>query len=360
MLQRIACLMLGFIFLAVSRPCHATDVGSGSVPEVCSYVADAYNSGKQDKIFANLHHPIDIFNTGKPVSIDVGSGEGSEATQWLEQSGRDIYEPDIMEDGIEVLSYRHRTYILEIDWADAGPVVLTSLGDHRIHCRFRWNWSAKIQQATHRDLCNKALAGEQVPVIPVFGGKGVVPIRPGSDSFLLEIAEEEGAKTPGKAGPVALDQAQPDNSISAHSQIKIPNYPYVEFNRAAFVDIANDGDPRSVGWLTIDRFGECINGFVTLLDKGKMSIDALNRSLMNAQTEFIKSECRAHVFPVRFGDGNFVEADHHWQLNQTSPSRSFFQLSHDKAHLVRRIAETVTYTAYLYDGSRLNVWAEGH
>ena len=346
MLRRVAFLVLGFVFFAVSRPCHATDVGSGSVPDVCSYVADAYSDGKQDTIFASLNHPIDIFNDGKPVSIDVGSGEGSEAAQWLEQSGHDIYGPDIIEDGIKVLSYRHRTYILEVDFADAGPVALTSLGDHRIHCRFRWNWSAKIQQGTYRNLCKKAFAGERFPVIPIFGGKGLVPIRPRSDSFLLEIAEEEGAETLGKAGPVALDQAQPDNSISAHSQIGIPNYGYVEFNRAAFVDIANDGDPRSVGWLTIDRFGECINDFVTLLDKEKMSVEALNRSLMNTQTEFIKSECRSHVFPVRFGDKNFIEADHHWQLNQSSPSRSFFQLSRDKVHLVCRIAETVTYEAY--------------
>lgn len=313
------------------------NVASVSEPDVCRYVADFYMHGQQAQIGATLDRPIDIYNDGHPIPIALTSS-GSLGVASIkaigndgdDESNKDIYPIDRLEEltnGINVIPFKGRNYIIETDRHGGGPVSLADLSPQASPCyNFIWNWSPVIEVNRDAEICSSAATKRDFAEVPV-------------DVYDPKLADGEATSRAQAAG---------EADIEFGSAIDVPEFGAMDFHGDQELDVTNADRLMAIGYFYEQRPGACDpNAIVSLLDHGRISTTKLNRELLHAEATFIKEvgwECGASISPIIFKGRVYIQADHASLRNQSVPSRSIFQLSGDHVELLCKIRQKVSYT----------------
>lgn len=308
-------LLLLFISMILFSPMHSVWAADKTASPVCTYIVDAYNKHREKDIFISLNKPVDIYNNGNPVEVELifeGNHGGFSLGADKDPDGRPAYAKGYDAGGlwklddIHIVFFKGRYFVVAEQ--DEGPIDVTDLSKGDV-CRFRWIWTASIEEDHDHKLCERVAKEERFSKI----------------DFSVPSSE------------AIPDQKTHDDKIA------VLDYGEMLLGHVAFVNLDNSGNRISVGELTKMLPGGIENIWLTLLKDGEVSSDNQNLDLLKLQNDFMENDWGASVFPVHIDSNNYIEADHPDHYNQLTPSRELWRLLDNKVETICRISETVRY-----------------
>jgi hypothetical protein len=279
-----------------------------SVPEVCSFIASAYNRGDPNKLWG-YPDPVDIAGDGKLrhvyvieqgtahvhsiiASTELLSPAEQEAASDSEVNFFGSIGQDMSLDTVPRIFQFKGTYYVVYE-SDGGPydVVKPNIGEL---CRFKRRYSPRLREDHAPGLCKQALAGKAFKKLPT--QKLATPIIV-EDADTLDL--------PGPFSP----------SIARYTTLKLdPAAPPVTVGHFTYESSAGSG---------------CQAAGIVLLQGNDIEKSPRNTALLAAEGEM--TNCRgSNAFLVEAGGLTLIEIDGGATEQQTKPPRLLVRLNGDK------------------------------
>ncbi len=295
---------------------------AGSIADVCSFIAAAYNRGDEDKLWG-YPDPVDIAGDGKlrhvyiieqgtarvhsiiastkPLSAAEQEAASNSEVNFYGSIGQDMD----LETIPHIFQFKGAYYVVYED--DGGPydVVKPNVGEL---CQFKRHYSPVLSDDHAPALCKQALAGKPFKELPT---------RKLADAITVEDADT--LDLPGPFSP----------SIARYAKLKL--------GAAAA--------PVTVGYFTYDSSAGsgCHAAGVVLLHGNDIEKSPRNTALLAAQGDM--TNCRgSNAFLVEAGGQTLVEIDGGEAEQQTKPPRLLVRLNGDKIEKVCTIEQRATFS----------------
>lgn len=295
---------------------------AGTVADVCSYIAAAYNRGDQDKLWG-YPDPVDIAGDGvlrhvyiieqgtahvhsiiastKPLSAAEQEVASNSEVNFFGSIGQDM----ALETIPRIFSFKGAYYV--VYEGDGGPydVVKPDAGEL---CRFRRHYSPVLSDDHAPALCKQALDGRPFKKLPTQKLAKAITV---DDADTLDL--------PGPFSP----------SIARYAKLKLdPTAP-----------------PVTVGYFTYESSAGagCQAAGVVLLQENGIEKSPRNTALLAAEGDMIN--CRgSNAFLIEAGGQTLIEIDGGAAEQQTKPPRLLARLNGDKIEKVCKVEQRATYS----------------
>ena len=311
----LCCEMAG----AAAQP--AAPSRAGTVADVCSFIAAAYNRGDEDKLWG-YPDPVDIAGDGKLRHVYIIE-QGTAHVHSIVASTRRLSDPEqqtapsevnffgsigqdmVLETIPRIFSFKGAYYV--VYEGDGGPydVVKPDAGEL---CQFKRHYSPVLGEDHAPALCKQALAGSPFKKIPT--------------QKLAKAITVEDADTLDLPGPFSP-------SIARYAKLKLdPAAPPVTVGYFSYESSAGSG---------------CQAAGVVLLQGNDIEKSPRNTALLAAEADM--SDCRgSNAFLIEAGDQTLIEIDGGAAEQQTKPPRLLVRLNGDKIEKVCKVEQRATYS----------------
>ena len=316
-------LIAAALYGAVNSPAAAqTRAASNVMPEVCSFIASAYNHGRQSKLW-DYPDPVDIAGDGKPrhvYIVEQGTAHvhsiiastkpltpeeqeaaGNSEVDFYGSIGQDMP----LDTEPHIFAFKGAYYV--VYEADGGPfdVVRPNAGEL---CTFKRRHSAVLSEDHAQALCAQARDGRTFQRLP----------------------------TQRLADPLTVDDA---------STLNLPGPFSPSIDRFAKLRLDPAATTVTVGYFNYQSSagaGCQANGVVFLQDNS-IEKSPRNTALLAAEADL--TSCRgSDAFVVRAGGQNLIEIDGGAAEQQKTPPRMLVRLNGDKIEKVCAVEQRATFT----------------
>jgi hypothetical protein len=304
-----------------AQPRSAAPSPSGSVADVCSFVAAAYNRGDQDKLWG-YPDPVDIDGDGKLRHVYIIE-QGTAHVHSIIASTKPLSDPEqqttssevkffgsigqdmVLETIPRIFSFKGAYYV--VYEGDGGPydVVKPDAGEL---CQFKRHYSPALGEDHAPALCEKVLAGSPFKKLPTQKLAKAITVE---DADTLDL--------PGPFNP----------SIARYAKLKL----------------GPAGPPVTVGYFTYDSSAGsgCQAAGVVLLQGNDIEKSPRNTALLAAEADM--SDCRgSNAFLIEAGGQTLIEVDGGAAEQRTRPPRLLVRLNGDKIEKVCKVDQRATYS----------------
>lgn len=308
------------VAICLALPAAAQD-RTAAAPNVCSFVASAYNRGDQDKLWG-YPDPVDIAGDGKPrhvyvveqgtahvhsivastkpLSPDEQNAVSTSEVNFFGSIGQDMSLDTVP----RVFAFEGAYYV--VYEADGGPydVVKPDVGEL---CTFKRRYSAVLSEDHAPALCATARQGKKFGRVPTQRLAGAITI---DDAATLDL--------PGPFSP----------SIARYARLKL--------DPAAA--------PVTVGYFTYQSSAGagCQARGVVFLQDHTIEKSQRNAALLAAQAAM--TDCRgSNGFIVHAGGESLIEIDGGSAEQQTMPPRMLLRLHRDTIEKVCNVEQRPTF-----------------
>ena len=306
---------------ARARAQSAEPSRAGSVADVCSFIAAAYNRGDEDKLWG-YRDPVDIAGDGKlrhvyiveqgtahVHSIIASTKPLSESEQQTASSEVNFFGSIGQDMALEtiprIFSFKGAYYV--VYEGDGGPydVVKPDAGEL---CRFKRHYSPVLSEDHAPALCKQASAGSPFKKLPTQKLDKAITV---GDADTLDL--------PGPFSP----------SIARYAKLKLdPTAP-----------------PVTVGYFTYESSAGsgCQAAGVVLLQGNGIEKSPRDTALLAAEGDM--TNCRgSNAFLIKAGGQTLIEIDGGSAEQQTKPPRLLVRMNGDKIEKVCKVEQRPTYS----------------
>lgn len=310
------CCAAGICFVCSAR------AAADELPEICSFIAQAYNRGDAGKLWG-YPDPVDIAGDGKLRHVYIVEQGTAHATSIIastrplspaEQETADASEvnfygsigQDMSLDTVaHIFRFKDGYYVVYEE--DGGPddVIKPNVGEL---CRFGRHYAAVLTENRAPALCEDARAGKTFDNLPTRELASAITV---DDAATLDL--------PGPFSP----------TIARYAKLKLdPAAP-----------------PVTVGYFTYQSSAGagCDAAGIVFLQGQDIETSPRNTALLAAERDM--TDCRgSNAFLVTAGGRSLIEIDGGAAAQRTAPPRLLLRLRDDRIETVCRVDQTATFS----------------